>query len=184
MVVSNWSKIASLNLELLTVMQLSYRRSLGTAVPGYLHTSPAILQGGYWFRDKNRILKPQCNLAVQSLLIVRFCTVLYLQSWLCSYNRWLKCVVVSITVIENADWIVLSIFLAIFCYDPRAIRAACIHVHGDGHPAMQHFSVLTDHNEQKAALSTDKLAANLRTWEHMNSSGSPPQAWGFLICLT
>jgi len=83
---------------------------------------------------------------------------------------------VSITVIENADWIVLSIFLAIFCYDPRAIRAACIHVNGDGHPAMQHFSVLTDHNEQKAALSTDKLAANLRTWEHMNSSGSPPQA--------
>jgi len=80
MVVSNWSKIASLNLELLTVMQLSYRRSLGTAFLGYLHTSPAILQGGYWFRDKNRILKPQCNLAVQSLLIVGFCTVLYLQS--------------------------------------------------------------------------------------------------------
>jgi len=41
---------------------------------------------------------------------------------------------VPITIIENADWIVHSIFLAIFCYDPRAIRAACIHVDGNGHP--------------------------------------------------
>lgn len=39
-----------------------------------------------------------------------------------------------VTVIENADWIVLAIFLAIFRYDSGAIRAACIHVNGDGHP--------------------------------------------------
>ncbi|OEL25348.1 Transcription factor bHLH128 [Dichanthelium oligosanthes] len=52
-----------------------------------------------------------------------------------------ECVVVSITVIENAYWIVLAIFLAIFRYDPGAIGAACIHVNGDGHPATQHFSL-------------------------------------------
>jgi len=91
----NLGKTTSVNLELLPLMQLSYRRSSGNAISGYLQTS---------------------------------------QSWLCSYKRWLKCVVVPITVIENTDWIVLAIFLAIFCYDPGAIRATCIHVNRDGHP--------------------------------------------------
>jgi hypothetical protein len=48
---------------------------------------------------------------------------------------------VPIAVIENADWIVLAIFLAIFRYDPGAIGAACIHVNRDGHPATQLFSL-------------------------------------------
>lgn len=39
-----------------------------------------------------------------------------------------------VAVVENADWIVLSVFLAVFRYDPWAVGAARIHVDGDGHP--------------------------------------------------
>jgi hypothetical protein len=88
---------------------------------------------------------------------------------------------VPITVIENADWIVPAIFLAIFRYDPGAIGAARVHVNGDGHPARQHLSLTIMCRRPNL---TWVVAAYLRTWEHMSSSGSPPQACGFLIFFT
>jgi hypothetical protein len=48
------------------------------------------------------------NIIAHSLVIVGVFTVLHLQSWLCSYKRWLKRIVVPITIIQNMNWIGLS----------------------------------------------------------------------------
>lgn len=71
-------KTSSADLELLPLMQLSYRRSSGNAISDYLHASPEILQGGigssevkvedFWAKTETE--------QVLVLLIVGLCTVI------------------------------------------------------------------------------------------------------------
>lgn len=84
--------ICSVNsdLELLPFMQLPYGRSSGNAISGYLHTSPEILQRGIGFSEiRVEYWIQKWEQVVQGLFIVGYCTAIHLQSWSCSYKRWL-----------------------------------------------------------------------------------------------
>lgn len=106
---------------------------------------------------------------------------------LCFGERHLQCVIVSISMIENSNWILFSVLLTILCYYLEAIGAVGRHVNSDWHPARPYIScglLWSCEIIRKACYDLCIWVTNLRTWEHMSSSGSPPHMWGFLICFT